>query len=92
MLTENSIADPLAARLDTKAPELHLQPVVSLASDQIVGAESFIRWRDPVHGLVPPMDWIPLADSSGAMIDRVLTALPRTEENFFLWPDNTLLT
>lgn len=75
-MTENWLADALGAGLDATALELHLQPVVSLASDRIVGAESFIRWRDAVHGLVPSSDWIPLAESTGAIVDRALTALP----------------
>lgn len=75
-MTENWIADALAAGLDPSSLKLHLQPVVSLASDRIVGAESFIRWRDSLHGLVPPSDWIPLAESTGAIVDCALTALP----------------
>jgi diguanylate cyclase (GGDEF)-like protein/PAS domain S-box-containing protein len=47
--------------------ELHLlyQPLFSLRSGRIAGAEALVRWRHPVRGLVPPSDFIDLAESSG---------------------------
>ena len=44
--------------------ELHYQPIVNNAG-RILGAEALIRWRHPRLGLVPPMDFIPLAVDSG---------------------------
>lgn len=46
--------------------EVHFQPVVALAASQhIVGAEALARWRHPEHGLVPPSEFIPLAEGTG---------------------------
>ena len=45
--------------------ELFYQPIISLKDDSIVGCESLIRWRHPVRGLVPPNEFIGIAEESG---------------------------
>jgi len=44
---------------------LHFQPITSSASGGVVGVEALIRWQHPLHGLVPPSTFIPLAESVG---------------------------
>ena len=44
---------------------LEYQPTFDLASGQIVGAEALARWQHPTRGLVPPTEFIPLAEASG---------------------------
>jgi diguanylate cyclase (GGDEF)-like protein/PAS domain S-box-containing protein len=44
---------------------LQYQPTFDLGSGQIVGAEALARWNHPVRGLVPPTEFIPLAEASG---------------------------
>ena len=45
--------------------ELHYQPLLDLDRNEIVGFEALLRWRHPVRGLIPPMDFIPLAEETG---------------------------
>ena len=48
--------------------ELHYQPKFSIASSQIIGAEALVRWRHPERGLVPPAEFIPLAEATGLVV------------------------
>jgi len=43
--------------------ELYYQPQVDLQSGTIVGLEALLRWHDPDHGMVPPAEFIPIAES-----------------------------
>jgi len=44
---------------------LHYQPVVSLKSGKIIGAEALIRWQDPIKGMVYPDAFIDIAEDTG---------------------------
>ncbi|MES2048719.1 MAG: EAL domain-containing protein [Pseudomonadota bacterium] len=48
--------------------EIWYQPQIDLASNLYLGAEALLRWRDPVRGLIPPLDFIPLAELNGMIL------------------------
>jgi EAL domain-containing protein (putative c-di-GMP-specific phosphodiesterase class I) len=58
----------LRQALDKRQFVLFYQPEVELSSRKIVGLEALIRWQHPERGLVPPMDFIPLAEESGLIL------------------------
>ena len=47
---------------------LHYQPKVDIATGLITGTEALLRWKYPVRGLVPPMDFISLAEETGLIV------------------------
>jgi diguanylate cyclase (GGDEF)-like protein len=45
--------------------EVYYQPCVSLADNKITGCEALLRWRHPVRGMIPPSEFIPVAEETG---------------------------
>lgn len=58
----------LRAAVDRREFVVHFQPVVDLRTGRISGAEALVRWRHPDKGLVPPMQFIPLAEETGIIV------------------------
>ena len=44
---------------------LHFQPKVALDSGQVVGVEALVRWQHPSRGLLPPAEFLPMAEQTG---------------------------
>jgi diguanylate cyclase (GGDEF)-like protein/PAS domain S-box-containing protein len=60
-----SLSTRLRKAVENKNWELHYQPIVDLADGSPMGVEALIRWNDPLGGLVPPGEFIPLAEEMG---------------------------
>lgn len=72
-------ADPVTLVDDERLRQLEMyyQPKVDLSSGRVVGLEALVRWRHPVHGMLLPSSFIPLAEQSGLI--HVLTAFALRE-------------
>jgi len=64
-----SILNDLRLAIKNNEFELYYQAQVDAKVLKTVGAEVLIRWNHPTKGLIPPLDFIPIAESSGKIID-----------------------
>ncbi|WP_075533294.1 bifunctional diguanylate cyclase/phosphodiesterase [Moritella viscosa] len=48
---------------------VYYQPVIDLSNDTIAGAEALVRWHSPIRGIVSPLDFIPVAEDTGMIVD-----------------------
>jgi EAL domain-containing protein (putative c-di-GMP-specific phosphodiesterase class I) len=58
----------LRRALDRDQFALHYQPKVDMATGQITGVEALLRWTHPDLGMLPPMQFIPLAEETGLIV------------------------
>lgn len=47
---------------------LNYQPIIDIRGEKIIGFESLLRWNDPTLGVIPPSEFIPIAEESGLII------------------------
>ncbi len=68
-VTRMRLTNDLRNALKNNELLLFFQPIVELKTNQIQKAEVLIRWKHPTRGMVNPMDFIPLAESSGIIVE-----------------------
>lgn len=64
----NTLAQDLRHAIERNQLELYYQVQTSIATGEICGYEALLRWRHPVHGMVSPAEFIPIAEETGAII------------------------
>jgi diguanylate cyclase (GGDEF)-like protein len=60
-----ALAAELREAITNHALEVHFQPFVDLSTGQVRGAEALVRWKHPTRGMLPPDEFIPIAEHTG---------------------------
>jgi diguanylate cyclase (GGDEF)-like protein len=68
--------------------EVHYQPVLNLQDGKITGCEALLRWRHPERGMIPPSEFIPVAEETGLISELGKWVLTTACTEAATWPDN----
>ncbi|MCC0808100.1 EAL domain-containing protein [Methylobacterium sp. W2] len=73
--------------LETGEFELHYQPLVDAVTGEVTAAEALVRWRHPLHGLISPADFVPLAEETGLIMQLGAWVLRTACTQAATWPN-----
>ena len=66
---------------------LHYQPKINLKTKEVVGVEALVRWQHPERGMIPPNDFIPLAEHTGLIGQLTMSVLNMALAQVKVWAD-----
>jgi diguanylate cyclase (GGDEF)-like protein len=80
------IEQDLREAITQSALELYYQPIVELLDASIGGMEALVRWQHPIRGMVPPNQFIPVAEESGLIVPLSHFVIRRACLDAAKWP------
>ena len=93
---EPSMDDQLQARKGLEADlrkalpnnelDVFYQPVMNAAREELCGFEALVRWRHPIRGMIPPDEFIPVAEDIGLIVNLGEWVLQQACEQAIRWP------
>jgi diguanylate cyclase (GGDEF)-like protein len=86
------IESDLRFAVQRKELVLYYQPIINLQSGKISGFEALVRWKHPERGLVPPNDFIPIAEESGLIIPMTGWILNEACQQMRQWQKHSRLS
>lgn len=84
------LANGLRHALERHELQLHYQPLISLQDDRIIGVEALLRWQHHEMGMLSPLEFIPIAESTGQIIPIGEWVLQEATSQLKEWMDNRM--
>lgn len=85
-----AMAGDLRHAIENNQLILYCQPKVDLKSGAVCGAEALLRWQHPEHGMVSPMEFIPIAEHTGLIKPLTYWVLDAAVRQCFEWQEAKL--
>ena len=82
-----TLAAELREAITNHELEVHFQPYVDLATGVVRGAEALVRWRHPTRGMLPPDEFIPIAEHTGLIRPLTMYVLVAALRRRRAWAD-----
>jgi diguanylate cyclase (GGDEF)-like protein len=80
-----TLMSELRRAIDGNQLLLHYQPKLQIASNKVCGSEALVRWQHPQHGLLPPNDFIKLAENAGLITPLTYWVLDAALGQSYAW-------
>ncbi|MBE9160140.1 EAL domain-containing protein [Nodosilinea sp. LEGE 06152] len=85
VMQQMQLENDLRRALEHGELRLYYQPIVNLATGEMQGFEALVRWQHPRRGLVPPLDFIPIAENTGLITGLDLWTLNEACRQISQW-------
>jgi len=82
----------LAGAIKAGQFKLNYQPLYNLPARELSGFEALLRWHHPERGVVPPAEFIPMAEQSGAIVEIGAWVIEEACRQAALWPDHLYMS
>jgi diguanylate cyclase (GGDEF)-like protein len=89
LVSRLALGTELRRAIDGEELELHYQPLFDLRSGQVAAFEALIRWRHPERGLVAPLEFIPVAEQTGMIVEIGRWVLEHGTRQLAVWRRHT---
>ena len=87
LIADQAMAVELQEAVDLDQLVLHYQPVISISTGELTGVEALVRWQHPTRGLLPPDQFIPLAERTGIIAALTRWVLTHACAQARIWQD-----
>jgi diguanylate cyclase (GGDEF)-like protein len=84
------VEQDLRETIENDGLKVFYQPIFNASGDKVVGVEALARWPHPARGLIPPAEFIPIAEHSGLIIELGAKVLRRACLDGMAWPGITV--
>jgi len=82
-----ALVGELRTAIEDGALAVHYQPKIDLRDDRVTGAEALVRWDHPVLGMVPPEEFVQIAERTGLIVDLTRLVLDQALTQCRRWSD-----